>query len=114
MSPTHLDSGQVTTWTSWHRWTAISLLACAFLAVAAIPAQTIPVTSRSSLQDAARLIRAILWAPTTAPAEAAGLTRKNGALRPGPDGRGHPHMSLNLCWLASGASRERPARRGTL
>ena len=32
---TGLDSGQVTTWTSWHRWTAISLLACAFLAVAA-------------------------------------------------------------------------------
>ena len=30
-----LDSGQVTTWTSWHRWTAISLLAAAFLAVAA-------------------------------------------------------------------------------
>jgi SRSO17 transposase len=30
-----LDSGQVTTWTSWHRWTAISLLASAFLAVAA-------------------------------------------------------------------------------
>jgi SRSO17 transposase len=30
-----LDSGQVTTWTSWHRWTAISLLACAYLAVAA-------------------------------------------------------------------------------
>jgi hypothetical protein len=26
---------QVTTWTSWHRWTAISLLAYAFLAVAA-------------------------------------------------------------------------------
>jgi len=32
---TQLDSGQVTTWTSWHRWTAISLLAYAFLAVAA-------------------------------------------------------------------------------
>ena len=32
---TGLDSGQVTTWTSWHRWTAISLLACAYLAVAA-------------------------------------------------------------------------------
>jgi SRSO17 transposase len=32
---TRLDSGQVTTWTSWHRRTAISLLACAFLAVAA-------------------------------------------------------------------------------
>jgi hypothetical protein len=31
---TRLDSGQVTTWTSWHRWTAISLLAHAFLAVA--------------------------------------------------------------------------------
>jgi SRSO17 transposase len=30
-----LDSGQVTTWTSWHRWTAISLLAYIFLAVAA-------------------------------------------------------------------------------
>jgi len=30
-----LDSGQVTTWTSWHRRTAVSLLACAFLAVAA-------------------------------------------------------------------------------
>ena len=30
-----LDSGQVTTWTSWHRWTAVSLLAYAFLAVAA-------------------------------------------------------------------------------
>jgi len=27
-----LDTGQVTTWTSWHRWTAISLLAYAFLA----------------------------------------------------------------------------------
>jgi hypothetical protein len=32
---TGLDSGQVTSWTSWHRWTAICLLACAFLAVAA-------------------------------------------------------------------------------
>jgi hypothetical protein len=32
---TGLDSGHVTTWTCWHRWTAISLLAAAFLAVAA-------------------------------------------------------------------------------
>jgi SRSO17 transposase len=32
---TRLDTGQVTTWTSWHRWTEISLLAYAFLAVAA-------------------------------------------------------------------------------
>jgi hypothetical protein len=31
---TGLDSGQVTTWTSWHCWTAISLLAAAFLAAA--------------------------------------------------------------------------------
>jgi hypothetical protein len=30
-----LDSGQVTTWTSWNRWTAVSLLAYIFLAVAA-------------------------------------------------------------------------------
>jgi len=30
-----LDSGQITTWTSWHRWTAICLLAYIFLAVAA-------------------------------------------------------------------------------
>jgi len=30
-----LDSGQVTTWTSWHRWTALSLIAAAFLAAAA-------------------------------------------------------------------------------
>jgi len=30
-----LDSGQVITWTSWHRWTAICLLAYIFLAVAA-------------------------------------------------------------------------------
>ena len=50
-----LDSGQVTTWTSWHRWTAISLLACAFLddaaacqraldAAAGTLAELIPVT----------------------------------------------------------------------
>ncbi|HXT91916.1 MAG TPA: IS701 family transposase [Trebonia sp.] len=32
---TGLDSGQVTTWTSWHRWTAVSLLAYIYLAVAA-------------------------------------------------------------------------------
>jgi hypothetical protein len=30
-----LDAGQVTTWASWRRWTAISLLADVFLAVAA-------------------------------------------------------------------------------
>jgi SRSO17 transposase len=30
---TGLDAGQVTRWTSWHRWTAICLLACIYLAV---------------------------------------------------------------------------------
>jgi hypothetical protein len=30
-----LDAGQVTTWTSWHRWTAVCLLAYLYLAVAA-------------------------------------------------------------------------------
>ena len=33
---TALDCGQVTCWTSWHRWTAFSLLAYAFLAVTAV------------------------------------------------------------------------------
>jgi SRSO17 transposase len=36
-----LDSGQVTTWTSWHRWTAISLLAYAFLAVSSAGQRTL-------------------------------------------------------------------------
>jgi SRSO17 transposase len=30
-----LDAGQVIRWKSWHRWTAICLLACIYLAVAA-------------------------------------------------------------------------------
>jgi SRSO17 transposase len=38
---TGLDSGQVTTWTSWHRWTAVCLLAHAFLAVAAACQRTL-------------------------------------------------------------------------
>jgi hypothetical protein len=29
-----LDAGQVIRWRSWHRWTAICLLACIYLAVA--------------------------------------------------------------------------------
>jgi hypothetical protein len=32
---TGLDAGQVIRWRSWHRWTAICLLACIYLAVAA-------------------------------------------------------------------------------
>src|SRR5689334_21485298 len=31
---THLDAGQVIRWNSWHRWTAICLLAYLYLAVA--------------------------------------------------------------------------------
>ncbi len=30
-----LDSGQVIRWRSWHRWSALCLLACMYLAVAA-------------------------------------------------------------------------------
>jgi hypothetical protein len=30
-----LDEHQVRSWTSWHRWTILALLACAFLAVLA-------------------------------------------------------------------------------
>jgi SRSO17 transposase len=37
---TALDCGQVTSWTSWHRWTAFSLLAYAFLTVAAMRQRT--------------------------------------------------------------------------
>jgi SRSO17 transposase len=51
-----LDSGQVTTWASWHRWTAISLLAGIFLAVAA--------ASQRALDDAAGLAGMI---PLTVP-----------------------------------------------
>ena len=31
---TGLDKGQVTTWTSWHRWSTAALVAYAFLAIA--------------------------------------------------------------------------------
>jgi len=31
---TGLDAGQGTRWKSWHRWTAICLLVCIYLAVA--------------------------------------------------------------------------------
>ena len=31
---TGLDAGQVIRWKSWHRWTAVCLLACLYLAVA--------------------------------------------------------------------------------
>src|SRR6516225_12117425 len=44
-----LDSGQVTTWTSWHRWTAVSLLAYAFLAVAAACQRALDDTAAAAL-----------------------------------------------------------------
>jgi hypothetical protein len=45
-----LDSGQVTTWTSWHRWTAISLpRAYAFLAIAAACQRALDGTAAAAL-----------------------------------------------------------------
>ena len=50
---TGLDSGQVRTWTSWHRWSVAALTAYAFLAVAALlehrathddPADLVPIS----------------------------------------------------------------------
>lgn len=35
----HLDTGQVTCWTSWHRWSLMSVLAYALLAVSALREQ---------------------------------------------------------------------------
>lgn len=32
----HLDTGQVTCWTSWHRWSLMSMIAYALLAVGAL------------------------------------------------------------------------------
>ena len=46
---TGLDSGQVTTWASWHRWTAISLLAYAFLAIAAACQRALDDTAAAAL-----------------------------------------------------------------
>ena len=37
-----LDEHQVRSWTSWHRWTILALLACAFLSVLAEPARRRP------------------------------------------------------------------------
>ena len=67
---TGLDAGQVTTWTSWHRWTAISLLAYAFLAIAA--------ASQRALDAGAAMLELI---PVTVPEL---LRQLRGTVIPGP------------------------------
>jgi SRSO17 transposase len=47
---TGLDSGQVRTWTSWHRWTALCLTAYAFLAVTTALLHTTSTPSSSQEQ----------------------------------------------------------------
>ena len=65
-----LDAGQVTRWKSWHRWTALCLLACIYLAVAVavqrqhdagsgLDAGLIPVT----VPELLRLLRGTVIAP---------------------------------------------------
>jgi SRSO17 transposase len=78
-----LDSSQVTTWTSWHRWTAISLLACAFLAVAA------------ALQRAADIGASVLdLIPVTVPEL---LRQLRGTVIPDPR-RDRPHRDAWALW----------------
>ncbi len=65
-----LDAGQVIRWQSWHRWTAVCLLACIYLAVAValqrqqdagsdLDARLIPVT----VPELLRLLRGIVISP---------------------------------------------------
>ncbi len=67
---TSLDAGQVIRWTCWHRWTAICLLACIYLAVVAaiqrqhdatsdLDAGLIPIT----VPELLRLLRDIVIPP---------------------------------------------------
>jgi SRSO17 transposase len=78
-----LDSGQVTTWTSWHRWTAISLLACAFLAVAA--------AWQRAADSSARVLELI---PVTVPEL---LRQLRGTVIPEPR-RDKPHRDAWTLW----------------
>src|SRR6266516_7689831 len=61
-----LDEHQVRTWTSWHRWVTLAMLACAFLTVAAAAEHTrqpppgqIPLTCN----EIARLFTALIISP---------------------------------------------------
>lgn len=80
---TGLDSGQVTTWTSWHRWTAISLLAHAFLAVAA---------ACQRARDASPAIPGLI--PVTIPEL---LRQLRGTVIPMPR-RDKPHRDARALW----------------
>ncbi len=80
---TRLDSGQVTTWTSWHRRTAVSLLAYAFLAVAA--------ASQRAADAAAGLLELI---PVTVPEL---LRQLRGTVIPEPR-RDKPHRNAWFIW----------------
>jgi SRSO17 transposase len=77
------DSGQVTTWTSWHRWTAISLLASAYLAVAA--------AWQRAADGSASVLEPI---PVTVPEL---LRQLRGTLIPGPR-RDQPHRDAWTPW----------------
>lgn len=78
-----LDSGQVTTWASWHRWTAISLLAYAFLAVAA--------ACQRAADSSARVLELI---PVTVPEL---LRQLRGTVIPEPR-RDKPHRDAWTLW----------------
>jgi SRSO17 transposase len=80
---TGLAAGQVTTWTSWHRWTAISLLAAAFLAVAA--------TCQRARDAGAGLLELI---PVTVPEL---LRQLRGTVIPGPR-RDQAHRDAWTLW----------------
>lgn len=62
-SLTGLDEHQVRTWTSWHRWVTLAMLALAFLTITALaehacppPAEMIPLTRNEIAGLAATLI----------------------------------------------------------
>ena len=52
-----LDEHQVRSWTSWHRWTILALLAHAFLSVLASQASTSPPPSMSSCSTSCAAMR---------------------------------------------------------
>ena len=89
-----LDSGQVATWASWHRWTAISLLACAFLAVAA--------AWQRAADSSASMVELI---PVTVPEL---LRQLRGTVIPEPR-RDRPHRDARALWRRRHQYRARQA-----
>jgi SRSO17 transposase len=62
---TGLDKGQVTTWTSWHRWNTAALIAYAFLAIATALAHDTPAPAEADLipltcHELLRLLRLLI------------------------------------------------------